>query len=238
MTVPYGSTRYSCREFVQEYINETTEDRKEKDRGYVSPLHEMEFDASIFLARYVWDAIGDTVIAAREAMDWLRETARVLAKEELPVNWTTPDGFPVLQAYANVSHRRVKTKFGDQLVYLSVAEENKDRLDSRRQSNGVAPNWVHSMDGTHLRMAVSLGFDNGVDSFAVVHDSFGTHAADTDMLSACLRETFVDLYEGNVLQDFADEVSPILSGEASLPPLPEMGSLDLEQVKQSDFVFA
>lgn len=239
MTVPYGSTRYSCRDFVAEYIHETTEERKEKDRNYVSPLVDKEFDASLLLSHYIWEAIGETVIAAREAMDWLRGTARVLAKEELPVTWVTPDGLPIIQAYMDTKHRRVKTKFGDQLVYLTLAEDAPgDGLDARRQANGVAPNWVHSQDGCHLRMAVNLAFNNGVDAFAVVHDSFGTHACDTDMLSACLRETFVDLYAGNVLANFAKDVSPVLSEGASLPELPPMGTLDLELVKQSDFVFA
>lgn len=238
MTVPYGSTRYSSRAFVGEYFTEAEESRREQDPSYVNPLGDRQFDASMYLSGHVWEAIGETVIAARSAMDWLRGCASVLAKEKLPVNWTTPDGLPILQAYADVTHRRVKTRFGNQLIYLTLVEEKDDKIDARRQQNGVAPNWVHSMDGTHLRMAVNLAKHNGVDNFAVVHDSFGTHACDTDMLAACLRETFVELYETDVLQCFADEVSDMLSEGAELPPVPAKGSLDLNLVRESDFIFA
>ena len=45
MTRVYGSTLFSARSFVQEYITETTERRKQEDRNYISPLKGIEFDA-------------------------------------------------------------------------------------------------------------------------------------------------------------------------------------------------
>lgn len=235
MTLPYGSTKYSCRTFVLEWITEKTEKMTEK--GEQSPLRDQESDAAGYLSELVWDSIGEVVIAARSAMDWLRDTAKVLSKEALPVIWTTPDGLPIMQEYRDQKARRVKTRFGDRFVYLNIREE-QDKLDSRRQANGVAPNWVHSMDATHLRMAILYGKDNGISNFAVIHDSFGTHACDTDVLNACLRESMVHLYEGDVLEDFADEVRQILPTSENIPPKPLAGDLDLNLIKESDYVFA
>lgn len=235
MTLPYGSTRFSCRSFVVEWINDRAAKLNRQQKQ--NPLEGLEMEAASHLSGYVWDSIGEVVIAARAAMDWLRDTAKVLSKEGLPLNWTTPDGLPIMQEYRDMKARRVKTRFGDRFVYMSLAEE-QDQLDSRRQANGVAPNWVHSMDATHLRMAILYAKDNGITNFAVIHDSFGSHACDTDLLNACLRESMVDLYQGNVLEEFALEVCQFLPTSETFPPMPETGTLDLNLIKESDYVFA
>ena len=235
MTLPYGSTQFSCRSFVREWLDDAGE--KKTKRGEINPLVGREAEASVLLASLVWDAIGQVVVAARSAMDWLRDTAKVLSKEDLPLFWTTPDGLPIMQEYRSFKARRVKTRFGHRFVFLSLQEE-QDNLDGRRQANGVAPNWVHSMDGTHLRMAILYAKDNGVDSFAVVHDSFGTHACDTDLLGACLRESMVDLYQGDVLEDFRSEVCRIAPTSGKIKVKPAFGNLDLNTIKESDYVFA
>jgi len=235
MTLPYGSTRFSCRTFVAEWIDEAAE--KKARRKQQNPLDGFEQEAASLLGGLVWDSIGEVVIAAREAMNWLRDAAKVLSKEELPLYWTTPDGLPIMQEYRDQKSRRVKTRFGDRLIYLRIQEE-QDKLDSRRQANGVAPNWVHSMDATHLRMAILYGKDNGINSFAVIHDSFGTHACDSDLLGACLRESMVDLYQGDVLEEFRSETCEFLPTSGNIPTKPAFGNLDLNQIKESDYVFA
>ena len=237
MTRVYGSTLYSARAFVQEYIMDTDAKRRQEDPDYVSALNGIEFEAAIYLAKHVWSSINETVIAAKDGMDWLQECARVLAADNMPIVWTTIDGFPVMQNYPDMAKRRVKTKFGDQLVYLTIQEAIKNKLDRRRQGNGISPNWVHANDGCHLRTTVNLAAFNGVTHFAMIHDSFGCHAADVEMLGACLRETFVELYvENDPLQRFKEEGEALIGKE--LPALPERGDLDVEQVRHSEFFFA
>ena len=237
MTRVYGSTLYATKDFVLEYIRQTDEKRKLENPDYKSVLAGIEFEASVYLARLIWDSINETVVAAKDAMDWLRDVARVLSKEHIPIWWTTVDGFPVMQNYPNVNGRRVKTKLGDKLTYLTLNEEDKYKLDSRRQANGISPNWVHSNDGCHLRMTVNLAAYNGVTHFAMVHDSFATHASDIPMLNACIREAFVTLYvENDPLECFLTEVSELTRND--LPSLPSKGTLDVERVKSSEFFFA
>ena len=237
MTKVYGATLFSSRSFVQEYITDTDLKRVQADRSYVSVLHEREFDAAIYLAKYIWEAINDTVVAAKTGMDWLQSCARELAKENLPITWTTVDGLPIMQNYPDMKKRRVKTKFGDKLIYMTIQEAIKNKLDTRRQGNGISPNWVHANDSCHLRMTVNLSKFNGVTHFAMIHDSFGCHAADVEMLGACLRETFIQLYvENDPLQKFKDEGEALIGRE--LPDLPEKGDFDVTQVRNSEFFFA
>ena len=86
-------------------------------------------------------------------------------------------------------------------------------------------------------MTVNLAAGNGVGSFAMIHDSFGTHAADVPMLNACLREAFIELYlDNDPLAMFRDETQLLTT--TALPSLPKKGELDLTAVRESEFFFA
>ena len=86
-------------------------------------------------------------------------------------------------------------------------------------------------------MTVNLAAANGVSSFAMIHDSFGSHAADIPMLSACLRETFIELYlDNDPLEMFKTQVQILTNAE--LPELPAKGTLDISAVRNSEFFFA
>jgi DNA-directed RNA polymerase len=68
---------------------------------------------------------------------------------------------------------------------------------------------------------------NGIDSFALIHDSYGTVAGDVDMRIACLKKSFVQLYtEQDPLSQFRVDISMMIADEAlpALPPVPEQGT--------------
>jgi DNA-directed RNA polymerase len=230
MTLPYGATQYSARQYVMDYITE---------RGN-HPFGEDAFPAAIYLARHIWSSIGEVVIAARNAMDWLQKTASIAASEGLPVNWKTPVGFPVLQSYYDMSARQVETRMGDRLRLKSVLLEETDKIDKRRQASGISPNFVHSMDACALMMSVRRALDCGVKNFGMVHDSYGTLAADMDAMATCLREAFVELYETDVLEEFRTSILAGLSekNQKEVPPCPPKGNLELSAVKQAVYFFA
>ena len=80
----------------------------------------------------------------------------------------------------------------------------------------------------------------GIDSFSLIHDSYGTLAADTDLSAACIREVFVEVYREDILNRFRCDLLKLLSPERAsrLPELPPQGTLDLEAVHRSVFFFA
>ncbi|MBK8189200.1 MAG: hypothetical protein IPK79_01975 [Vampirovibrionales bacterium] len=239
MILPYGGTRHACRQYIEDELRQLLKDR---DNPFQQGERDRIFEASDFLAGIVWDSIGEVVIAARNVMDWLRKAASLAAKEGLPVNWMTPSGFHVQQAYRDVRSRRIKTKLAGNLirnVYLTI-QEHLDSIDKRRQSNGISPNFVHSMDAAALHLYVNLASEYGIQAFSLVHDSYGTLAADTEVSACCIREVFVRMYQDDVLSNFRTELLELLSEKNAekLPPVPPKGTLDLEMVKQSAFFFA
>ncbi len=228
MVLPYGGTLYSSREFVSDYMVE------------VGLEWEDGFKRAAYLAKHIWSSIGDVVVAARHAMEWLQAAARAACDEKIPIVWTTPVGFPVVQAYADTTSQRIKTKIGGSCVKLILSQEHPTKLDRRRQCNGISPNFVHSMDACCLMLSTNRAADEGIRNFAMVHDSYGTLAADMDRMAVCLREAFVDMYQVDVLADFQSSILAGLSEEnkKAVPPLPEKGDLNIEAVKDSVYFFA
>lgn len=235
MTLPYGATHYGMKGAIVDYLIEASE-----EAGAPGPFGTENFAAAVYIAKVIWDAISETVVAARRAMKFLQECAKVASRESMALTWVTPSGFPVLQEYHKTVGKQVKTQIGGELIKLVLSRSGTE-ADKRRQTSGVSPNFVHSLDSSHLMATVNLSAHNGVVAFAMVHDSFGTHAANTEVLGACLRHAFVEMYQVDVLAEFRQSIAEKLSDLKNLrelPPVPERGELDPKAVLESDFFFS
>lgn len=225
MTVPYGVTKRGMRDQLFSELTESQGKDRAADAEYLAECNHM--------------AIGDVVVAARLAMDWLREAAKVAASNKLPVRWTTPSGYLAVQDYREeVGERLDFTVLGKN--YRLTINRTGDQLNTRKQALGISPNFVHSLDAAHLMRTVLFCVEDGLKDFAMIHDSYGCHAGHATTLRDNLRQAFVDQYNQPVLEAFRNELLEQLPPELQemLPPLPPMGSLDLEQVKQSEYFFA
>lgn len=106
--------------------------------------------------------------------------------------WTTPLGLPVLQPYFKEDRRSSP-------VHLLPAHRSEERAAPSKQSTAFPPNFVHSLDATHMMLTANACHHSGI-AFAGVHDSFWTHAADVPQCRTALREQFVQLYRQPLLQ--------------------------------------
>jgi DNA-directed RNA polymerase len=195
------------------------------------------------MAGVIWKSIGETVIAAKDAMAFLRDVSKLASEADVPVRWTTPLGLPIVQKYMGSTVHAVKVHYEGQRLQLEIQEDTKE-IDKRRQAAGVAPNFIHSLDSAHLMATVNVGLENDLTHWAVIHDSFGVHAADVDVLHACIREAFIEQYTPNVLQRFRDEIVEQFLGAGKpnlvsrIPPVPQQGTLDIHAVRESAYFFA
>lgn len=238
MTFCYSATRFGMGGMILETLRSL--DKEAEERGEEPYLGGVDnYHAATWLSHVLYSSISGTVSAAAVAMDWLREVAKVAAAGDLPLWWTSPTGLPILQDYKKQTGVRVNAFWGGQRLQLMIQTETNS-ICPRSQVNGVAPNFVHSLDAAHLQAVALRAKREGLRHLAVIHDSFGTHAADTGRLSRILRETFVEQYSGNVLQDFYEEIKDQLGEElaAKLPPPPKMGSMDLNRVIEAEYTFA
>jgi len=234
MTLAYGARKYG---FTNMIMEDTIKPWQKEDPA-TFPFGTQAFAAGQYLGGLIWDAVGEVVVAARAAMDWLQEVARAVSSQQLPINWTTPTGFLVQQNYKLRDMTRIKLAFQEVRIDLSF-DAGSDKLDAKKQSSGISPNWVHSLDASHMMRTIHASTCAGVESFSFIHDSYGTHAGNCQFLADTLREEFVRMYsEKCVLSRFKTDLEAMLPEELKLPELPPKGDLDLSLVLESPFFFA
>lgn len=216
MTVPYGAKQSSTRAYVYEYAEDNW------PLFQLDAEHKWEF--STYLTPIVWESISEVVIAARAGMDWLQK-----CKVDDYIKWLTPIGFPVYQYYKTVKTINVETNLSGR-IGLNVHDLNKDGEPKKpAQRAGVAPNFVHSIDSTHMIMTINM--TNGLD-LAMIHDDYGTHAGNTQELFVIIRKSFYELYtKYSPLEDWAAQVNVDTS------TMPEYGTYDIENIMNADYFF-
>ena len=261
MIVPYSGTRMSCREYIQDFLEDKIDKNIEDtlSENYGSGLKYLEIDSSVreqfpfdstdrtdydtfkassWLSKYVWDAIGETITSAKEAMSFLQSIAKLLAKENKPVCWTTPTGFPVRMSYFEGAEKTIKTKLQDTSIQLYISQETA-QISASQQASSVSPNFIHSMDASCLVKTVNRCANESIRSFGMVHDSYGTVASDAPALAKILRQEFISLYEDNTpLEDLWNKTIQSLSDSDEIPALPLKGNFELSRVMESLYFFA
>ena len=220
MTSVYGVTRVGARNQVYEELIKTD---LADDRVY---------DLADYIAKIIMDAVSVICPAARAIMDWMQSCAAQVAKAGDMLEWVTPLGLPIVQAYRRTSYMRVRTC----LQWITLARTNTGPIHIRRQTNGFPPNFIHSMDATHMLMAALAAEEAGI-SFAAVHDGFWTHPVDMPILRDILREQFAALYAApSRLRELRNQISGRLAEPLPEPPPP--GDWDVTEILQSEYAFS
>lgn len=242
MTFVYGVTKYGARAQIMKQLKAIEEFPTEH-----------EWPASGYLTKVVFDSIQDLFTSTREIQFWLTEGAIVVSKLlAQPVKWTTPLGFPAVQPYFKGSSA------GYTMSNLTVNQASADRKKHMqpnvlRQKNGFPPNFIHSLDSSHMMLTALNCQVKGIE-FVSIHDCFWTHASTVDDMNRVIREEFVKLHSLPILNDLSDSFlknySAQLRATAESSPeqyrhvmsvltrVPKTGTLHLPQVSESVFFFS
>lgn len=254
MVLPYGGTMISCREYIGEYLKDTYSMNMLWEHFNIgdNPT-DCVYKVSVWLSKYLWEAISETLQAAIIGMDYLKKIARIVIGEGFYIEWLTPIGLLVRQDYKARKSRRVETELYGSIIKATMSV-NLDEADKHRQVNGICPNFIHSLDAAALMFYLIKCKDEGIDSFMTVHDCYGTLAPDTTTSARLLREAFVEIYRTSILDNFTEDVLMVLQEELrvtedkkkkdrltkilnELPQKPEIGELDIEDVLSSKYFF-
>ena len=110
-------------------------------------------------------------------------------------------------------------------------------LSKYRARNGIAPNYVHSLDSSHMVMCINTGALEGLTAMHLIHDDFGVHAADTERWWQIIRDVFVWMYtRKDWLLAWKHEIEALHEG-LELPEPPSTGDLDIKEVRNSQYFF-
>jgi DNA-directed RNA polymerase len=130
-----------------------------------------------------------------------RISKSAIAEFKSSVIWTTPLKLPVVQPYRAAKTREIQTAL--QGITLREPRPN-DPVSKRKQLQAFPPNFIHSLDATHMLLSALKCHEVDL-TFAAVHDSFWTHAADVPVMNQILRDAFVKMHSEDIIGRLAAE---------------------------------
>ncbi|XP_075300334.1 DNA-directed RNA polymerase, mitochondrial isoform X2 [Opisthocomus hoazin] len=236
MTVVYGVTRYGGRLQMEKRLKETEEFPEE----YL-------WEASHYLVKQVFNGIKEMFSATRDIQTWLTESAKLIAQSGQTVEWVTPLGLPIVQPY----YRSRSTVLNCGMQNLSVkTSTTNQKPDTVKQKNAFPPNFIHSLDSTHMMLTALHCLRQGL-TFVSVHDCYWTHALTVDVMNQICRQQFVALHSEKILQDLSEFMlekycSPGRETRAlwqkklmeQLSNVPRTGEFNLKKVMDSTYFFS
>ena len=232
MTLAYGSKQYG---FKGQIIEDTLEPAIEEGRGDMFVASKPAL--ATYLAKLIWQSVTVTVVKAVEGMKWLQEVASLVCQNDNAVTWHTPMGLPVQQNYMERNIKTFRMRFMGTIKRFYIPELT-GAVAGRKQAQGIAPNFIHSMDASHLQWSINRCLDKGIKHYSMIHDSYATCPAQADTLFHTVREAFVEMYTTNdVLMNFKEDMQGLVAPDVKIPDPPVKGTLDIKCVLESLYMF-
>lgn len=181
------------------------------------------------------EATAEVCRAAAAIMDWLEECGRIIAKSGRLIEWETELGWPVVQPYRRWDKVKLHTHLGSLTI---VAEDHGlPPVSVRKQVNCLPPNFIHSIDATHLMRSARRARSEGL-AFGSVHDCYWSHAGTMGQMGEMLREEFVRTHATPQHHRLHDQWKTRYYLDLNFPEPPETGDMDLSSVLASQYAFS
>lgn len=163
--------------------------------------------------------LNKTLGPLREAVDWVSDCAAKISKAgNVEVHWTTPDGFEAMQRKVKGLRRDIACKLsnGDRFG-VEIQDFSVETPHTAKHRSAIAPNIIHSLDATHLRMVARRLDELGLPMI-FIHDSFATHCNHRDTLYEIIVDTFIELYSGDYMMDLYNYWREMYNVDIPKPP--------------------
>ncbi|RLA70112.1 MAG: hypothetical protein DRG30_09530 [Epsilonproteobacteria bacterium] len=232
MTEVYGASSNSKLDQIKTYIEGKLGDILQWDDETIDGI-------SIYLRDRIEEAMEQELSSSAVYKKWMKAIAKEATSQNRELRWKTPIiGLEVIQEEFGTKQDKISTKYNGKKNSMQIRIPT-DKMSEKKQSKGIAPNFIHSLDATHLFLTVLKSCKNGIDSFATIHDSFGTHACDIDILLKATKDTFVQMYGVDILaslkRDIEQEYSVLLK---DIEYQDSVESFDIESVRDSLYIFS
>jgi DNA-directed RNA polymerase len=215
MTVPYSVTMRGMREQIDEELLELENNGKKfwvGERWVADKLLTALTSASIY-------RILD---GAKKGQEYLVNLSRTLDE---PAVWYSPIyDFPVHQNTIESNMKRVITVYGKLALKLEGSKHNK-----RRQSNQIAPNFIHSIDSTILLGVI----EESSGLVGCIHDCFLVSPNNGYEVQEAYKKSYVEVMESDPLRRIQGQLDP-----EELVEFPEYGELDLNDVYDAQYIIS
>jgi DNA-directed RNA polymerase len=192
---------------------------------------------SRYLAKRLLATLKEEVQPCLAVQDWLRKVSAAVVKEQKPIEWATPMGFPIRLGAPTPTRSKVRTLLSGAPSWQSVMDKPvAGELSARATNRSITANLVHSFDGALVHAVVHRGAMHGAQ-LLTNHDCFATCPARSGWLHHTLHDELRTLYMPEWLHEISKEIKAS-SGVKRLPPPPIVGDLCPGEIGQNPYCFS
>lgn len=208
------------------------------------------------IATIINDEIFVKFPALNKIYNYFMEVTDITSKLGISLSWITPSGLKITQEYLKTKQKIITISIFGKSKKL-VIRENESKINSVKQKQAIIPNIVHSLDASHLINLINEASNIKFYPIITIHDCFGTLPNKMSELDYMVRKEFILIYSnGSFLKDFHNRFiqnitdnqyklndngnSVIIDNNncLMLPTVPELGELDIEDIKNSKYMIS
>jgi DNA-directed RNA polymerase len=231
MTCGYGATLRTRYNNIKDAL------RKKIKKGQIEPIHVA--DQNIVCAAGI-QGMSNAFPAYMELNKWFKRFAKAALQAGCEqITWTTPSGMYVSQEYREPLFKQVQTYAagGGHYGTLGTSGDGSTYIEhgfgdpklSKNQS-AIAANWTHSLDASVMQLGLT-DVDEEIDLYTV-HDCIYCLSGQFGEVIPHFRKALHNVVTSPVLEDLLE--SNNLENLVDLPPI---GEIDLDQIKESPYLF-
>lgn len=200
-------------------------------------------------SKLIGDAITGTLKGGKAFETYIHKMNNIVAKNNIPIEWTTSDGFRIV----HVKSKELKPKQvtcmlpGARKPTVIIKRQFGENVSVPKMKSAISPNYIHSLDAELLRRVALRMKQEGIVDSDWIHDSFGCHPNDVDLMLDITKEEFGDLVLRDPLsvldqelrdQMIMDDKTIDQLEESPMPRLNEFEPNDIENVWESNWFFS
>jgi len=127
---------------------------------------------------------------------------------------------------------------------IKIDKNNEPYINSIKQINSFIPNFIHSMDASHIVILMKKIISKYNFEIITIHDCFGVHPNHAELLSYLVKESFISIYGdkncidkfhshilnniGAVFEIVNDQVVDVNGYIHKIPEKPNLGDMNLK----------
>jgi DNA-directed RNA polymerase len=167
-------------------------------------------------------------------MKYVRRLALYRFERGRFLEWRTGTGFPVSNRYQEPDVVELDLGSGGVRSRYTVADGALPAIRKGKVLNAASPNFVHSLDATHLIRTVLAANSEGIRDILTVHDSMACLAPHARHFGQLIRRELATLY---IVGDPLAALRNANVDDPNILPLPMRGNLDPYEVQNAEYPF-
>lgn len=238
MVSNYGGTMGGRTEILWNLFRELKVDRK-----WITKKVAAQF------SKLIGDSITGTLKGGKAFETYIHRMNNLIAVNNQHIEWTTSDGFRVV----HVKNKELRPKQveillpGARKLTSIIKRRFSDKVSVPKMKSAISPNYIHSLDAELLRRVALRMKEEGIEDSDWIHDSFGCHPNDVDLMLAITKEEFSDLVTRDPLAVLDKELRDQMImndktlnqlAQTQMPRLNEFDMKELQTVFNSNWFFS